>query len=371
MRNTITMKQIAKLAGVHRSTVDKVIHNRKGVSDSVRRNVQRIIDSVGYKPNVIGKALKQQDKKLRIAVILVCVYSTSAVLEGIKIAYNEFSRFGMDIEYYFISYGDIDEQVRAIDMLSDKGVDGVVILSFNSEKIINSVNRMVDKGIPVVTVNTDLMPSNRMCYVGQNHSNAGRTAARLAKEMLHGKGRMAIVCGSHQYISATKERYTEFQKHIKEISTDIEIVEVVNTVESDQRMFEVVFDLLKRVDIDYIYATAGGIRGAGKAIKMLNKADKVKMICHDIFPEVLELIREGIVSCTISQDNVEQGYRSVKILFEYLFYGEKPKKDYMHTAIDIRMVENMPDDESEIPPPILDPAGLRQWSGRLEMTGTG
>ena len=28
----ITIKQIAEIAGVHRSTVDKVLHNREGVS---------------------------------------------------------------------------------------------------------------------------------------------------------------------------------------------------------------------------------------------------------------------------------------------------------------------------------------------------
>lgn len=40
----ITIKQIAEMANVHRSTVDKVLHNRPGVSDPVRKRVQKIID---------------------------------------------------------------------------------------------------------------------------------------------------------------------------------------------------------------------------------------------------------------------------------------------------------------------------------------
>ena len=42
----VTMKQIAEIAGVHRSTVDKVIHGRPGVSDDVRQKVQKIIDEL-------------------------------------------------------------------------------------------------------------------------------------------------------------------------------------------------------------------------------------------------------------------------------------------------------------------------------------
>ena len=47
----VTMKEIAERAGVHQATVDKVVHNRVGVSDEVRAKVQAIIDELGYKPN--------------------------------------------------------------------------------------------------------------------------------------------------------------------------------------------------------------------------------------------------------------------------------------------------------------------------------
>ena len=44
----VTIKEIAERAGVHRATVDKVLHNRVGVSDEVRMKVQRIIKEMGY-----------------------------------------------------------------------------------------------------------------------------------------------------------------------------------------------------------------------------------------------------------------------------------------------------------------------------------
>ena len=47
----VTIKQIAEMAGVHRSTVDKVLHNREGVSDPVRKRVQMIIEECNYQAN--------------------------------------------------------------------------------------------------------------------------------------------------------------------------------------------------------------------------------------------------------------------------------------------------------------------------------
>ena len=43
----VTMKEIAERAGVHPSTVDKVVHHRVGVSDEVRARVQAIINEMG------------------------------------------------------------------------------------------------------------------------------------------------------------------------------------------------------------------------------------------------------------------------------------------------------------------------------------
>lgn len=80
----VTIKQIAEMAGVHRSTVDKVLHKRPGVSDSVRTRVQKIIDECGYEANPIGKALQMQDKELKIRVILLEVDAMEYLKKGLQ-----------------------------------------------------------------------------------------------------------------------------------------------------------------------------------------------------------------------------------------------------------------------------------------------
>lgn len=56
----ITLKQIAKLAGVSCSTVSRVINNRPGVSPSTRERVQKIVHEYGYEPDPVARSLAFQ-----------------------------------------------------------------------------------------------------------------------------------------------------------------------------------------------------------------------------------------------------------------------------------------------------------------------
>ena len=51
---------IAKLAGVSRSTVSRVINDHPNVSDEVRERVLKIIADTGYQPNLSARSLRSQ-----------------------------------------------------------------------------------------------------------------------------------------------------------------------------------------------------------------------------------------------------------------------------------------------------------------------
>ena len=78
------MKEIAERAGVHPSTVDKVVHHRVGVSDEVRARVQAIINELSYTPNPSGRVLQRQGKVYRISAILVQVDALPYLKKGIE-----------------------------------------------------------------------------------------------------------------------------------------------------------------------------------------------------------------------------------------------------------------------------------------------
>ena len=54
---TATMEQVARAAGVSIGTVDRVLHNREGVSEKTRKKVFDVINEIGYKPNIYASIL--------------------------------------------------------------------------------------------------------------------------------------------------------------------------------------------------------------------------------------------------------------------------------------------------------------------------
>ena len=59
----ITLKQIAKLAGVSRSTVSRVINSQPGVRTQTRERVLHIIREYGYEPDPVARSLALQRYK--------------------------------------------------------------------------------------------------------------------------------------------------------------------------------------------------------------------------------------------------------------------------------------------------------------------
>ena len=106
----VTMKEIAERAGVHPSTVDKVVHHRVGVSDEVRARVQAIINELGYTPNPSGRVLQRQGKVYRISAILVQVDALPYLKKGIERGVKEQNGFDIEVSYAVTGFQEAKRQ---------------------------------------------------------------------------------------------------------------------------------------------------------------------------------------------------------------------------------------------------------------------
>ena len=63
------VKEIARRANVSIATVDRVIHNRKGVSEATKKKIQEIIEEMGFQPNILASRLAS--KKVNKFAVLI------------------------------------------------------------------------------------------------------------------------------------------------------------------------------------------------------------------------------------------------------------------------------------------------------------
>ena len=60
----ITIKDIARLAGVSKSTVSKALNDRPDVGEATQKKVLEIVKNVNFTPHAFGKALKKKPRKI-------------------------------------------------------------------------------------------------------------------------------------------------------------------------------------------------------------------------------------------------------------------------------------------------------------------
>jgi len=339
----VTIKKIADIAKVSRGTVDKVLNSRPGVSDEVRERVKQIATTLNYKPNIIGKALANQNKPITIGIVITSddnPYYTD-VKRGIDAAYQEYKDFGIKIEFAVMQITNEEEQLKAINKLLDKGISALVINAVDHEAVRDSINRVIDSRIPVVTFISDIIGTNRMCFVGHDLLKGGRVAGQLMGKLINGEGKVAIITGPYNLL-AHKLRTSGFEAVIENEYKNIEIVQKVDNNDNDSISFELTYSLLESIkNLKGLYITGGGVEGAGKAIKLLGMGGKIKVICFDFVPETIKLAKEGIIDFAIGQDPFFEGYKPVKVLCDYFFTGQLPETNQIFTKVDIRVKENI------------------------------
>lgn len=334
----LTIRKIAEIANVSRGTVDKVLHNRPGVSDPVRERVKKVASALDYRPNIVGKALAAQQHPKTIGVIVAPDYNpfVEDIKIGVQAARDEISDYGFHIDMRVLNTLDAEEQVNILDSFMEKKVDGIALFSIDSDKIRQKIDDMVSHGLPVVTYNSDIRNSRRICFVGQDHFKGGFVAGDLMSNILM-DGSDVLIITSLLDLACHKNRIAGFKQAIQEFESGIHIIDIVENQDIKQLAFEQTLKYAEKYpSIKGIYVTGGGVSGVGEALRTVNKQRDIKIICHDLVDSTVELMRRGIIDFTIGQDPFFQGYQPVKVIFEYLLWGKAPERKFIQTKIDIR-----------------------------------
>jgi LacI family transcriptional regulator len=71
------VREIARRANVSLATVDRVIHNRKGVSKETKDKINEIISELNYQPNLLAQRLASRKTLRLITLIPKCSEETS------------------------------------------------------------------------------------------------------------------------------------------------------------------------------------------------------------------------------------------------------------------------------------------------------
>jgi LacI family transcriptional regulator len=336
-----TQKEVADSLGISRGTVDRALHNRRGVSEATKQTIVEKANNLGYTPNRLASFLST-GKTLNIAMITPADPLWKSVKEGARAFSAMMGDHVVNITWHETDVHDLERETEILLGVLESGVDGIGIAPADPEQLKDLIDRAMHRHIAVVTLNTDAPDSRRICFVGQDHLLAGRIAGELMGKFLMGNGKVVAITGFRNVL-AHKQRLEAFVKIIEEQYRGIRIESIFENHDSEDEAYEQVSGYLSQTrDLNGIYLTSGiGPGGAARALIESGLAGTVRVLCFDYFPETVRLIKSGLVHATIGQDPFTQGYQTVKILYEHIIERKEPASRIVHTKIDIGLRENI------------------------------
>lgn len=340
----IGVKEIARMANVSLATVDRVLHNRTGVSDATRTKIQKIIKKLNYRPNILARRLAS-GKVYRFAALIPAVSEETAYwqapLNGINRAEAELSQYGIKVERYLFDQNDRKSFMTKARLILDNDIDGVVLAPSFIEESIQFTNKCRDRKIPYVFINSDIPAQESLCYIGPELFKSGYLAASLAGYSKSETGKIMVVnivkeIDNQHHVVRKEEGFKSYfaDKRIK-----AEIVEV-NINQTDYRAIEKRLNeaFEQHPDITAVFVTNSRVFSVARFME--KKALKnILLIGYDYIEENIQFLRNGRINFLICQKPEEQGYRGVMALYHHLIL-KIPIANIDYMPIDIITKEN-------------------------------
>lgn len=132
----VSIKEVAKHAGVAISTVSKVLNGYSNVSDETKEKVKSAIDELGYVPNAIASALSSKQSN-KIALIMDPSRNTQAIdqifMQYLLGAIEATKEMNIEMEIILLSTISNMEVNQIVTYLKSMGIAGVIIYGMNKE----------------------------------------------------------------------------------------------------------------------------------------------------------------------------------------------------------------------------------------------
>jgi LacI family transcriptional regulator len=338
---SVTVKQIAEMAGVSRGTVDRALNGRGNVRPEVEKRILEIAAEMGYTPNRAGKALAYQRKNLSFGIIVNAEGNEffDEVLRGAQTAVDEYADFGLTLRIAGGRGYDAEQQLAQLEEMRTAGVSGLAISPINLPAIARKIDQLIQAGVSVLTVNSDIENTGRLCYVGCNYYRSGVTAAGMLRLMRPAGVRAGIITGSIRMLGHNR-RMKGFSDSLKEMPDSL-VVDVAESLDETDVAYQVTRQMLEaHPEINTLYFAAAGAVGGMQAAVDLGRNDLSVISCDDT-DEICELVQRGLIHATICQEPFRQGYRSMQLLFDAVVNNVKPAEEFCYMDNIIRIRENL------------------------------
>lgn len=338
------VKEIARRANVSIATVDRVLHNRPGVSPSTKRRIERIIKELDYKPNIIASRLASR-KVFQIAVLIPAVSDETdfwqAPLNGIRRAEEMVKEYGVKIALFFFDLNDRKSFEEQAGKVLELNADGILFAPSFIDEAKLFTEQFRKRQIPYVLIDSNIPYQESLCYIGPHLFRSGYLGAQLINFTLKGESEILVVniakeVDDHNYLMEIEEGFRAYFRYHnlyhRIIKTEVTLTDYVSVEKALKKVFQ------ETPNLEAIFVTNSRV---GTVARYMEKSGIKKpfLIGYDFIQENIEYLKKGVIDILICHKSEEQGYLGIMTLYQHLVLGESIENIHF-MPIDIITKEN-------------------------------
>ena len=318
--NPPKMADIARLAGVHASTVSRALAGSPLVAKSVREKILRIARSQGYKVNAAARSLRLQRTE-SVSVVIPLAHEVAQPLSDpffvqmIGHLADEVTQrgFGLFLQKVVPPMSD-----WLTDLIGSKRSDGIIVIGQSTEH--SALEAVADKYLPLVVWGAHL-PEQAYCSVGSDNVGGGRAAV----DRLIETGRRRIVFLGAAPLPEIQMRLQGYRTGLERAGLPVDPELILPAHFTGDTALAAVQDLISReVEFDAVFAASDVI--ALSALRALQASgisvpDQVAVVGFDD----LELAQHSHPRLTTIRQDLKRGAATVvEFLFRRMAGEETP-----------------------------------------------
>jgi LacI family transcriptional regulator len=296
-----SFQDIAELAGVSPSTVDRVMNGRAGVS-AVRR--RKVIEAARQLGSNRLPALPD-DYALRVLVVRTAdddeyFARMDAALDAAAGALRP------RVELTRIHHVRAAEGLGALIREASRQCHGMVVLAHDGAEIRKALGRVAKAEIPIVALTSDITFQQQRVYVGIDNVAAGRSAAFMMSRFMQQPGRVLLMTGPQSYV-VHRQRTAGFVEGLARHAPWLQLIGPIDVGDVNVRAQVAMRNALHgHSRLVGVYNSGGANEGVRSVIESLPPSERPLWFTHETHPGNVELLRRGVISLLIDQDPAAQ-----------------------------------------------------------------
>ena len=266
--------------------------------------------------------MKPEDR-LRVIFITACV--NEGFFDTVKKGAADASAI-MNVDFTFAGTEDVDiaEQLSILEDAIESNYDGIVLSIIDPTAFDAGIDRAINRGIPLIAFNVNAKGTadGRITEVCQDVYAAGKKLALEIENNIPAHS-SALITFHSEGISALEDRYRGILEVLEKKQLSHE--RLITGMEPGKAADLVVEFLRDNSEFKVVIGTGqADTEGAGLAKERLGAHSDYFIAGFDLSPEIMRMLKEEVIFCSVDQQPYVQGFYPVMQLSQLCRYGIKP-----------------------------------------------